>query len=105
MGKPERYSLSLEFNLDGKISDRSETKFGIREVKSEVLSANRRLFSINGKNILIRGGGWLPDMMLRDNHQGVRHGLRYVPDMGLKTGILAGHVERKVIFCLADGRG
>ena len=31
--------------LDGKTSDRAETKFGIREVKSEVLSANRRLFS------------------------------------------------------------
>ena len=60
MGKPERYSLSLEFNLDGKISDHAETKFGIREVKSEVLSANRRLFSINGKNVLIRGGGWSP---------------------------------------------
>ena len=45
MGKPELYSLSLEFNLDGKTSDRAEKKFGIREVKSEVLSANRRLFS------------------------------------------------------------
>ena len=55
MGKSERYSLSLEFNIDGKTSDRSETKFGIREVKSELLSVNRRLFSINGKNILIRG--------------------------------------------------
>ena len=42
MGKPELYNLRLEFDLDGKASDRSETRFGIREVKSEVLSANRR---------------------------------------------------------------
>ena len=34
MGKPELYNLSLEFNLEGKISDRSETRFGIREVNS-----------------------------------------------------------------------
>ena len=26
----------------------------------------RRVFSINGKKILIRGGGWSPDMMLRE---------------------------------------
>ena len=51
MGKPERYTLNLEFNADGKVSDRAETKFGIREMKSEVLSANRRLFSVNGKNV------------------------------------------------------
>ena len=84
MGRPDRYSLNLEFTLDGKVSDRAETKFGIREVKSEVLGINRRLFSINGKNILIRGGGWSPDMMLRDNPQRLREEFRYVQDMGLE---------------------
>ena len=105
MGKPERYSLSLEFNLDGKISDRAETKFGIREVKSEVLSANRRLFSINGKNVLIRGGGWSPDMMLREDPQRVRDEFRYVQDMGLNTVRLEGKLETRELFDLADERG
>jgi exo-1,4-beta-D-glucosaminidase len=105
MGKPERYSLSLEFNLAGKISDRSETKFGIREVKSEVLSANRRLFSINGKNILIRGGGWSPNMMLREDLQRLRDEFRYVQDMGLNTIRLEGKLETKEFFDLADERG
>ena len=105
MGKPELYSLSLEFNLDGKISDRAETKFGIREVKSEVLSANRRLFSINGKNILIRGGGWSPDMMLREDPQRLRDEFRYVQDMGLNTIRLEGKLETKEFFDLADERG
>src|SRR5690242_10771124 len=45
MGKPELYPLNLEFDVDGKFSDLSETRFGIREVKSEVLAPNRRLFS------------------------------------------------------------
>jgi exo-1,4-beta-D-glucosaminidase len=105
MGKPERYSLSLEFNLDGKISDHSEIKFGIREVKSEVLSANRRLFSINGKNILIRGGGWSPNMMLREDSQRLRDEFRYVQDMGLNTIRLEGKLETKEFFDLADERG
>ncbi len=105
MGKPERYSLSLQFNLDGKVTDRSETKFGIREVKSEVLSANRRLFSINGKNILIRGGGWSPDMMLREDSQRLRDQFRYVQDMGLNTIRLEGKLETKEFFDLADERG
>ena len=105
MGKPERYSLSLEFNLDGKVSDRAETKFGIREVKSEVLAANRRLFSINGKNILIRGGGWSPDMMLREDPQRLRDEFRYVQDMGLNTIRLEGKLETKEFFDLADERG
>ena len=71
-GQAGTYNLSLEFDVDGKVSDQAETRFGIREVKSEVLAANRRLFSVNGKNILIRGGGWSPDMMLRENQQRVR---------------------------------
>ena len=105
MGKPELYSLSLEFTTDGKASDQSETKFGIREVKSEVLSANRRLFSINGKNVLIRGGGWSPDMMLRENSQHLRDEFRYVQDMGLNTIRLEGKLETKEFFDLADERG
>jgi len=105
MGKPELYNLSLEFDGDGKISDQSETRFGIREVKSEVLAPNRRLFSINGKNILIRGGGWSPDMMLRENSQRLRDELRYVQDMGLNTVRLEGKLEAKEFFDLADERG
>ena len=105
MGKPELYSLSLEFSVDGKVSDQSETRFGIREVKSEVLAANRRLFSINGKNILIRGGGWSPDMMLRENSQRLRDEFRYVQDMGLNTIRLEGKLETKEFFDLADERG
>ena len=105
MGKPELYTLSMEFNVDGKVSDRSETRFGIREVKSEVLGANRSVFSINGKNILIRGGGWSPDMMLRENSQRLRDEFRYVQDMGLNTIRLEGKLETEEFFDLADERG
>src|SRR5262249_54996162 len=69
MGKPNLYPLTLEFEADGKVSDRTETHFGIREMTSEVNTTGGRAFHVNGKNILIRGGGWSPDMMLREDSQ------------------------------------
>ncbi len=70
-----------------------------------MLAANRRLFSINGKNVLIRGGGWSPDMMLREDPQRLRDHFRYVQDMGLNTIRLEGKLETKEFFDLADERG
>lgn len=104
MGKPELYNLKLSFESDGKASDKAETRFGIREITSEV-SGKARLFSINGKKILIRGGGWGPDMMLRENSRKLRDEFNYVQDMGLNTIRLEGKLETKEFFDLADERG
>jgi exo-1,4-beta-D-glucosaminidase len=105
MGKPNLYSLAMEFMIDGATSERSQTKFGIRQVTSEVSPTGGRAFHINGKNILIRGGGWTPDMMLRENSQRLRDELRYVRDMGLNTVRLEGKLETQEFFDLADREG
>jgi exo-1,4-beta-D-glucosaminidase len=105
MGKPELYALSMEFDVGGKASDASETKFGIRQVDSQVLAYNQRLFTINGKKILIRGGGWSPDMMLREDPQRLRDEFRYVQDMGLNTIRLEGKLENEEFLELADRSG
>ena len=105
MGKPELYTLKMEFVVDGKQSDHAETKFGIREVTSELNSEQRRVFSINGKKILIRGGGWSPDMMLRENSQRTADEFRYVRDMGLNTIRLEGKLETDEFFERADREG
>jgi exo-1,4-beta-D-glucosaminidase len=105
MGKPELYVLKMEFETNGKVSDKAETKFGIREITSELNQNGKRVFSVNGKKILIRGGGWSPDMMLRQNSQRLRDEFRYVQDMGLNTIRLEGKFEPKDFFDLADERG
>ena len=64
-----------------------------------------RAFHINGKNILIRGGGWTPDMMLREDSQRLHDEFRYVQDMGLNTIRLEGKLETQEFFDLADQRG
>ncbi len=90
MGTPNLYDLALSFEVNGEISDSSRTKFGIREITSEVVEQApdrfKRLFKINGKNILIRGGGWTPDMMLRQTPERLADEFRYVRDMGTEHG-------------------
>ncbi|MGA9977567.1 MAG: sugar-binding domain-containing protein [Candidatus Sulfotelmatobacter sp.] len=105
MGKPNLYSLAVEFVVNGEVSDRSESHFGIREITSDFNSIGGRQFHINGKNILIRGGGWATDMMLRENSQRLEDEFRYVSDMGLNTIRLEGKLETREFFDLADRKG
>src|SRR5438874_1971132 len=105
VGKPELYKLTMDFEINGALSNSAETKFGIREITSELNANGKRVFSINGKKFLIRGGGWSPDMMLRENSQRLKEDLNYVQDMGLNTIRLEGKLEPKEFFDLADQRG
>jgi exo-1,4-beta-D-glucosaminidase len=105
MGKPNLYLLKMEFEVNGVISDASHSEFGIREITSELNSIGGRQFHINGKNILIRGGGWTPDMMLRENSQRLHDEFKYVEDMGLNTVRLEGKLEVPEFFDIADHKG
>jgi len=105
MGTPNLYKLSMEFEVDGAVSDHSNTEFGIREITSDFNSVGGRQFHINGKNILIRGAGWTPDMLLRENSERLRDELGYVQDMGLNTVRLEGKLETKEFFDVADRQG
>ena len=105
MGKPNLYKLILEFDAGGPAKDFYQTEFGIREISSDFNAIGGRRFHINGKNILIRGGGWTPDMMLRENSQRLHDEFRYVRDMGLNTVRLEGKLETQEFFDLADHEG
>ena len=105
MGTPNLYKLSMEFDVNGVVSDKSSSEFGIREITSDLNSVGGRAFHINGKNILIRGGGWTPDMMLRQTSQRLRDEFRYVKDMGLNTIRLEGKLETEEFYNLADHQG
>jgi exo-1,4-beta-D-glucosaminidase len=105
MGTPSLYSLDMAFKVNGAISDKSDSEFGIREITSDFNSVGGRAFHINGKNILIRGGGWTPDMMLRENSERLHDEFRYVEDMGLNTVRLEGKLESEEFYQIADQRG
>ena len=105
MGKPNLYQLILEFDAGDPDKDFCTTEFGIREITSDVNSVGGRAFHINGKNILIRGAGWTPDMMLRETSERLRDEFRYVEDMGLNTVRLEGKLESEEFYQIADRRG
>jgi exo-1,4-beta-D-glucosaminidase len=105
MGKPNLYKLTMQFEVNGAVSDESHSQFGIREISSEVNSVGGRVFTINGKKILIRGGGWTPDLMLRENSQRLHDEFKYVEDMGLNTVRLEGKLETQEFFDIADRDG
>jgi exo-1,4-beta-D-glucosaminidase len=105
MGVPNLQSLTMQFEVNGAMTDHSTTKFGIREMTSSFNEVGGRVFQVNGKNILIRGGGWSPDMMLRENSQYLQDEFRYVRDMGLNTIRLEGKLETQEFFDLADRQG
>jgi len=105
MGTPDLYPLHLEFDIEGQMSDASDSHFGIREITSQLNDSGNRVFSINGKRILIRGGGYSSDMMLRYDPNNIDDQFRYVQDMGLNTVRLEGKLEPDDFFEKADRRG
>jgi exo-1,4-beta-D-glucosaminidase len=105
MGSPDLYPLHLEFEIDGQVSDASDSHFGIREITSQLNQSGNRVFSINGKKILIRGGGYSSDMMLRYDPNNIDDQFRYVQDMGLNTVRLEGKLEPDDFFEKADRKG
>jgi exo-1,4-beta-D-glucosaminidase len=60
---------------------------------------------VNGKNVLIRGGGWASDMFLRFDHARIKNEFEYVRDMNLNSIRLEGQLQPDYFFDLADEFG
>ena len=105
LGAQDLYHLRMEFTADGIVSDREEVDFGVREFTSEMDSQQRRVFKVNGKRILIRGGGWSSDMMLRYDDEREENEIRYTRDMHLNTIRLEGKMMNQHFFDTNDRYG
>jgi len=106
MGTPELYTLALDAEVDGALSDRQDVRFGIQKMTSELTPEHHRLFRVNGKPILVRGGGWASDMLFRPaTRERLAAELRYVKEMGLNTIRLEGKLEGDLFYDLADAEG
>ena len=90
MGKPSLYNIKVEFLKGSKILDSEERKYGIREVSSYLDSKKNRAFEVNGKFVLIKGGGWTDDLLLQDTKESVEAQLRYVRQMNMNSIRLEG---------------
>lgn len=105
MGAHPLYRLDLTATVDGAISDRAGTTFGIRSVSSSLTKQGYRRFFINGRLVLIRGAGWAPDMFLRDDPARMEAEFSYVRNLGLNAIRSEGKLEDRLFYELADRNG
>lgn len=106
MGEPNLYSLNLEAVVRGTVSDRFDAHFGIRHVDDYINEQGHRGYAINGKPVLIRGGGWVDDLLLIEDPQRLEDQMRYVRHMNLNTIRLEGFWgSTDALYDLADRYG
>ena len=83
LGKPEMYRLAVRAEAGGTLSDVRTTDFGVRRIESRLTPENYRQFTLNGRDILIKGAGWTDDIFLRDTPESIARQVAYVKDMNL----------------------
>jgi len=126
LGDQPLHRLVMKFETAGRTSDSQTTNFGIREITGELYGAapqpgevfdnngdftniktDKRpfLLRVNRRPVLIRGGGWCPDMLMRSSPERLRAELGYVRDMHLNAIRLEGKLEGDDFFDEADRTG
>ncbi len=83
LGKPEMYRLAVRAEAGGTLSDARTADFGVRRIESRLTPENYRQFTLNGRDILIKGAGWTDNIFLRDTPESIARQVAYVKDMNL----------------------
>ena len=71
--------------MRGLYSDIKLVRFGVREVADYINEQGWRGFKLNGKKILIRGGGWTDDILLDNRPKKVAAEVAYARHMNLNA--------------------
>ncbi|MFK3666302.1 glycosyl hydrolase 2 galactose-binding domain-containing protein [Ochrobactrum teleogrylli] len=113
-GKPNLYNLKLTFSIGDKVSDTATTDFGIRKITQHI--DNSKLFpkfknpgsfyiKVNGRDYLIRGAAYTPDLLFDNNPQRDRDIIRYAKDLGVNMLRWEGKFADDDMLELADKEG
>ncbi|MGA9121321.1 MAG: sugar-binding domain-containing protein [Bacteroidota bacterium] len=105
MGTPELYTLHLTCETHGAPSGTLTTRFGIRQVSDYINADGYRGYMVNGKKILIRGGGWTDDLLLDSPAEKIKAQVRYVRQMNLNAIRLEGFWGTDDLFNDCDEEG
>jgi exo-1,4-beta-D-glucosaminidase len=106
LGEPNLYELELEARVGGRVSDRQRVTFGVRSVSDYINEQGHRGYEINGKPLLIRGGGWVDDLFLREDPRRLEAEFAYARHMNLNTIRLEGFWgSSQQLYDLADRYG
>lgn len=106
LGKPELYQLSLQFKVNNTVTDKRNVTFGIRQVSDYINADGHRGYILNGRKLLIRGGGWTDPMLLNASADYERAGIDYAVHMNLNTIRMEGFWgNNQHLYDLCDERG
>lgn len=106
LGEPNLYELELKVVINNEISDKQKVNFGIREVEDYLNENGHRGYKVNGKKVLIKGAGWVDDMLLNDSDEKVIAQVEYAKHMNLNTIRLEGFWgKNQTLYNTADENG
>ncbi len=106
MGNPNLQTASLSFIVQKEVSDTQIITFGIRKVEDYINKEGHKGYKINGKKLLIKGGGWADDLFLQDTHQSLEAQISYVKHLNLNCIRLEGFWGKdSYIYDLCDKYG
>lgn len=108
VGPQNLYDLNLSFETSGKTTDTKKVRFGIREITSWMNNFDKqqtKVFQVNGRNIVIRGGGYVQDLMLRPSNERIDADLMYAKHMNLNALRMEGPRGSDYLFERCDEEG
>jgi exo-1,4-beta-D-glucosaminidase len=107
MGDPNLYDLRLEFRLADQVTDATQVRFGIRTVAQHRDEGNGGDFylKVNGKDFLVRGATYTPDLLYKYDPGRESAVLHYVKDLGLNMIRLEGKISSESFVEQADELG
>ena len=114
MGTPALYDLQLEFVRNETLSDSSHIRFGIRNITQlrdndehfpDIGKGGNFYLQVNGRDFLVRGGDYTPDLLYRYDPEREADILRYAKDLGINFLRWESKISSEHIVELADEEG
>ena len=97
MGDQPLYTLRTVVSQRGNVSTTSRENFGIRTVNTRLVGQSpqapqgARIFGINNKEFVFRGGGYSPDLLLRYSKADLAHQITLIKNLGFNGIRIEGH--------------
>jgi exo-1,4-beta-D-glucosaminidase len=111
MGDQPMYTLATQLLASGKLVNSSTEQFGIRTIASRLVGPGPlapggvRQFLVNGQPIVIRGGGFDPNLFLHYSAQDTANQIELMKGMGINAIRLEGHLMPDNFYTQLDKAG
>ena len=111
LGEPKLYDLKLQFVQNRSVTNESASRFGIRTVTQSrdtgpgTPDGDDFYLKVNGRDFLVRGATYTPDLLYRYDPERDAAILRYTKDLGINMLRLESKIPSEGFAQLADEMG